>query len=284
MAPLTEHLNPYARLDPSLLRAEFAGKSVLITGGGHGIGASIATAFAQAGVSEIILAGRTISKLESTVASITSSFKDLKVTSHKVDISNKEDVKNLFGALKASPDVLVNNAGFLSTPANFVDADLDDYWEAFTTNVYGTALVTQSYLKHRRALDTKTTAVVITLNTLAAYTAHAPNLSAYCASKSALLRWSELMNEDVPTSTARFISVHPGAVKTNMGYKSGLDGVFPATSPELAANFVAWTASEEASFLAGRLAWVNWDINELVARKEEVLEKDLLRSALSDLL
>lgn len=283
MAPITQHLNPYPRLDPAHLKAEYAGKSVLVTGGGYGIGVAIATSFAQAGVSEIILAGRTISKLESTASSLSSAFKNLKISYYKVDISSKEDVKKMFDALKTSPDVLVNNAGFLPKPANFIDADLDEFWEGFTTNVYGTVLVTQSFLRHRRALHPSTPAVVITLNTIGAYTARVPNLASYAASKSALARWSEILGEDVPAEAARFISVHPGAVKTDMGYKSGLDGIFPETSLELAGDFVAWVASEEASFLAGRFTWVNWDVEELLARKQEVVEKDLFRTALSDL-
>jgi hypothetical protein len=49
------------------------------------------------------------------------------------------------------------------------------------------------------------------------------------------------------------ISVHPGAVKTDMGRKSGLEGVFPSTNPELAADFTVWTTTteEEASCVGG---------------------------------
>jgi hypothetical protein len=68
-----------------------------------------------------------------------------------------------------------------------------------------------------------------------------------------------------------------------MGTKSGLDGVFPPTDPALAGDFTAWACSEEAKFLAGRFAWVNWDVPELVAAKEEIISKDLYRTSLTDL-
>ncbi|KAN0099407.1 NAD(P)-binding protein [Hyaloscypha variabilis] len=278
---IQEHLDPYPRLDPNRLKKEFTGKSVLITGGGYGIGASIAKSFAEAGVAEIILAGRTEAKLKATADGL-SSFKDTKISFHKVDITSKIDVQKLFSALRTSPDVLVNNAGFLATPANFVHADLDEFWEAFTTNVYGTALVTQSFLRHREALKQATTpAVVITLNTIGSYSVRVPGLSSYAASKAALARWSELLPADVSDTTARFISVHPGAIQTAMGIKSGLDGVFPSTDPKLAGDFIAWVASEEASFLNGRFVWVNWDVDDLVKAKGEVVGKDLFRTSLN---
>ncbi|MCJ1401671.1 hypothetical protein MMC11_004888 [Xylographa trunciseda] len=275
-----QHFSPYARANPALLKKEFAGKSVLVTGGGYGIGPAIAKSFAEAGVNAIILVGRTAAKLKATAEEL-SSFKDISVSFYQVDISSKSDVKRLFDSLTVSPDVLVNNAGFMATPANFIHADLDEYWEAFTVNVYGTALVTQSFLRHREALKAKAAAVVITLNTIGAYSVRVPNLSSYGASKAALARWSELVAADVSETTARFISIHPGAINTAMGIKSGLDGVFPPTDPELTGNFIAWACSEEARFLAGRFAWVNWDIAELVAAKEEIVSKDYYRTSMT---
>ena len=277
---IQEHYDPYPRADPALLKKEFAGKSVLITGGGYGIGSAIAKSFAEAGVAEIILVGRTEAKLKSTADSL-ASFKNTTTSFYQADISSKSDVKKLFDSLTISPDVLVNNAGFMATPANFIQADLDEYWEAFTTNVYGTALVTQSFLRHREALKATTPAVVISLNTIGAYSVRIPHLSSYGASKAALARWSEMIAVDVPETTARFISIHPGSVKTDMGVKSGLDGVFRPTDPKLAGDFVVWAASEEASFLNGRFAWVNWDVDGLVAAKEEIVSKDCYRTSLT---
>lgn len=278
----THILEPYSRLSPSHLRDEFVGKTVLVTGGGYGIGAAIAQSFAQAGVGSIILVGRTEARLKATAAQL-ASYEKVRVTYAAADISSKSGVKSFFESLGASPDTLVNNAGYMAEPANFIDANLDDYWEAFNVNVFGTILVTQSFLQHRRATQeaNASPAVVLNLNTIGAYSVRVPGLSSYGASKAALSRWSELVSVDVPETLARFISVHPGAVKTDMGIKSGLDGVFPNTNPKLAGDFVAWLASDEAKFLAGRFVWGNWDVDELLAKREEIVAKDLLRTALS---
>ncbi|TVY88424.1 Short chain dehydrogenase [Lachnellula willkommii] len=297
-----KHLHPYPRLSPTHLRPEFTGKTILITGAGSGIGASTATAFALAGASHLILAGRTLSKLSTTAASLATSFPALKTTTFAVDISSKTDVAALFAALDTSPDVLVNNAGYMPTVSKFGDADADadaeldlgEWWRAFEVNVFGTALVTQSFLKHRSGLSGKgnasasaTPAVVITINTMGAYSQpfRVPGLSAYSASKAALLRLSETLADDVPVGVARFVSLHPGGVATDMAAKAGIEESehFPFTDARLSAEFVVWAASEEAGFLAGRFAWVNWDVDELVAAREEIVGRDLFRTAVSDL-
>jgi len=72
-----QHLDTYPRVNPLFLTNEFAGKSVLITGGGYGIGIAIAKSFAEAGISEIILVGRTESKLKATADDL-ESFPNLK--------------------------------------------------------------------------------------------------------------------------------------------------------------------------------------------------------------
>jgi NAD(P)-dependent dehydrogenase (short-subunit alcohol dehydrogenase family) len=107
----TLHFEPYERLSPVHLRSEYVGKTVLITGGGHGIGASIVKAFAEAGVAGIIIAGRTESTLKSTIAELSKTFSSIKFSYHIVDIASSTSVKALFDAFEASPDVLVNNAG-----------------------------------------------------------------------------------------------------------------------------------------------------------------------------
>ena len=49
---------------------------------------------------------------------------------------------------------------------------------------------------------------------------------------------------------------------------------------ELPGCFCVWVTSPEAEFLGGRYVWAAWDVEDLVARKEEILENDLLRFGL----
>ena len=42
------------------------------------------------------------------------------------------------------------------------------------------------------------------------------------------------------------------------------------TTVALPANFMVWAASEQARFLRGKMVWANWDVTELVERKERI--------------
>ncbi|KAF7556464.1 hypothetical protein G7Z17_g1462 [Cylindrodendrum hubeiense] len=277
-----KHLTSYPALTAALGSVDLRGKSVLVTGGGYGIGADIARSFAARNASHIILVGRTESKLKATASSLQS--ENTRVSFRIADISSKADVQRLFDSLDVSPDFLINNAGLLPTPSLFVDDDLDEWWRGFSVNVFGTALVTQTYLRHRRAQHdaaSLSSALIVTINTIGAYSIRQPRLSAYGASKAALSRWNELVTSDVPAKEARFVSVHPGTVQTDMVVKSELGDIFPNTEGKLVGEFVTWLTKEDASFLNGRFVWVNWDIEELLLKKSDVLDKDLLISSLS---
>ena len=50
---------------------------------------------------------------------------------------------------------------------------------------------------------------------------------------------------------------------------------------DLPASFCVWLASGESEFLKGRLVWGHWDINEMKAKAQEVVDKDLLTLRLS---
>ncbi|KAL4756326.1 SDR family NAD(P)-dependent oxidoreductase [Aspergillus foveolatus] len=248
------HFQPYAGLADALGRADLSGRSVLITGGGHGIGFNVAKSFAEHGVGRILLVA---------------------------DLASEDDINRIFESLEFSPDILVNNAGYMPTPEPFLSANMSEYWSGFTINVLGTALLTQAYVRHRLEHGA-TPAVVITLNTAGAYGPSVPNLSAYLASKAALARWVETVSADIDHQVARFISVHPGAVDTDMLAKSQLGGAFPSTEGKLVGDSIVWTATEEAKFLAGRFVWANWDVQKLLSLRDDILSKNLFVTSLAE--
>ncbi|GIC92414.1 SDR family NAD(P)-dependent oxidoreductase [Aspergillus udagawae] len=283
------HFQPYPGLADALGRADLGDLSVLITGGGHGIGFNIATSFAEKGVKHILLVGRTESRLAEAAKKLSSiSIKRTSVSYKVADLSSEDEIHRIFETLDVSPDILVNNAGYMPTPEPFLNADMSEFWSGFTINVLGTALLTQAYLHHRleklKVPINALPAVVVTLNTAGAYgsAGHVPNLSAYVASKAALARWSEAMSADIDSQVARFISVHPGAVATDMLAKSQLGGVYPSTEGKLVGDFVVWATTEEAKFLAGRFVWANWDVQELLSLRDHILSKDLFVTSLAE--
>lgn len=242
--------------------------------GGYGIGRSVAESFAAAGAARVGISGRTESRLQSTIAELKQVYPKTGFSYFAVDITDEPAVKAMFDSFGA-PDVLINNAGYLSKPENFRNADLKDWWKSFEINVLGTAIVTQKFLN---AKVERKEAIVITVNTIGAHLGTmVPRLSAYSASKAASLRMIECFQAENPE--IRFVSIHPGRVATDMATKSELTGM-EFTDIDLSANFILWATTLEADFLKGRFAWVNWDIDELKARRSEILEKDLLKYTL----
>ncbi|KAK9244496.1 hypothetical protein V1506DRAFT_315747 [Lipomyces tetrasporus] len=266
----TFHLSSYPELSPERSELSVAGKSVIVTGGGYGIGQSIADAFAAAGAARIAISGRNEGKLISTAAELEAKYPKTEVNYYAADITDAAAVTSMFESF-GPPDIVVNNAGFLVSPENLKTVDLTAWWEGFEINVLGTATVIQTFL---RTKNPENEAVVVTLNTMGAHWGRVPGLSSYAAGKAASLRMIELFQVEHPE--VRFVSVHPGVIKTAMAEKSGLKGM-PFADADLAANFILWTTSPEADFLAGRFAWANWDVNELKAKKREILDKNLLQ-------
>ncbi|KAL6696899.1 hypothetical protein J3F84DRAFT_310946 [Trichoderma pleuroticola] len=278
---MKEHVVRYPGLTAALERVDFSGKTVLITGGGHGMGINMSESFAARNAANVIIVGRNEARVQATAAKLAEKFPSTKFTPFGADISSRDDIKRLFDSIDAPVDYLVNNAGFMAQPGPFQEADLDEWWSGYTINVFGTVNVTQNYLKHRAAKSASTPGVVITLNTIAAYEFDLPGLTSYGSTKAALARLMELIAFDVPKDVARFISIHPGAVATDMGHKAGVIESLTVTEASLTGDFTAWLASDEASFLDGRFVWVNWDVDELLSRKQEILEKNMYKTALA---
>ena len=72
-------------------------------------------------------------------------------------------------------------------------------------------------------------------------------------------------------------SIHPGGVKTELA--SGMPEYMHKhlkDEPELAANTLVWLTNEKRTWLADRYINVQWDMEELVSKREEIESKGLL--------
>src|SRR3982751_4333260 len=110
-------------------------KVALITGGGTGIGASIARMFADAGA-RVVIAGRNASRLAAVA-------NELGAQAIVADVSDEASVAALFAAIDAGaggPDILVNNAGVTGPVTRAADMDLAAWDETMAINVRGTLL------------------------------------------------------------------------------------------------------------------------------------------------
>jgi NAD(P)-dependent dehydrogenase (short-subunit alcohol dehydrogenase family) len=125
----------------------------------------------------------------------------------------------------------------------------------------------------------ETPAKIITLTTGAAYEVF-PALSAYGISKLAVL---ELMTY-VAAENAKVLAValHPGVLDTEMTIESFMR--FALDTPELVGGIGAWLAGWEGvdrDFLSGRFVSANWDVEDLVKRRDEIVKDGLLKMDLN---
>ena len=263
------HTSPPPSISPTRPELSAAGKTIVITGGGTGIGASIALAFAQAGAAHIGLIARREEKLKSSAAEIRSVSPSTKVS---YAIADTLDVPALTAAFQkldtelGSIDVMVSNAGYLSTPATVLEADAKDWWRAIEVNVLGTFNTIRAFIP-LAAKD----AVLLNISTgIAHMPSNLEGVSAYAAGKVAGAKLVEYVSNELKESGkgVRVYNVQPGVVASEMNDKHGK--VPPMDSPDLPANFCVWLASPEGKFLDGKFVWVNWDVDELKARAKEI--------------
>lgn len=96
--------------------------------------------------------------------------------------------------------------------------------------------------------------------------------------KLAILRLTEFLVTEYGAHGLLAVSLDPGSVLTDMG--AGLPQQFHASlvdTPELAANTLVWLTRDRKDWLAGREVVVNWDVEELVTKREEVVKGDKLK-------
>jgi 3-oxoacyl-[acyl-carrier protein] reductase len=235
--------------------------SALVTGGGRGIGESIARALAGAGM-QVTVTGRTQEQVESVA-------RDIGGRALVGDVSKREDVER-WASEAGAVDLLVCNAGIsgLDTPLG----DPDEWWRTFEVNVLGLYLCCQAFAPQ---MVMRGGGRIVNIASGAAYLApRASQPTAYGASKAAVHRFSELLAADLAPKQVFVFSISPGLVKTEMTKRFPDDA--PWTPPECAPRLVLALASGEFDALAGRYLHAEHDPPEsLRGRIDEILAQDL---------
>lgn len=217
----TWHNASYPAIDPSNPALSLKGKRVVVTGGGAGIGARIAHAFAKAGAEDIAILGRTQKTLNATKNSIESEYKGVNVFAAPCDVTDKAAVDKVLEMMKGhvgALDILVNNVGYLPDIGSVKDANAEEWWKGFEVNVKGSFNVTQAFLKTKSGKAT-----IINCTTGAIYIPNMPGFSSYSTSKLTGTKFFEYVQSEHPE--IHVVNVHPGAVETAMGGKAAEAGL-----------------------------------------------------------
>lgn len=124
-------------------------KVALITGAGSGIGKVVAVALAENGYS-LVLAGRRMDRLETTVAEVKKVNPDIQVLAVPTNVTEPDSVAELFAKTKETfgrLDLLFNNAGFGGKGVLLEDIEFKTWRAVIDTNMTGTLLCTQQAFK-----------------------------------------------------------------------------------------------------------------------------------------
>jgi len=189
------------------------GKIVFLTGAGSGIGRALALQLATEGaitmladISEPALA-ETLSMIEARGGR--SSIYVLDIRDEQAFQMAAERCIELHGCV----DVLINNAGVLSRNVSFLEMDVAHQRFVLDVNFWGMVNGCRAFVP---LLAIRPQAALVNLASSLAVCG-APFHSAYCASKAAVLAYSEIMRVELARSPIRITAVLPGAAKTNLG-------------------------------------------------------------------
>lgn len=124
------HNDTYDAISPTNPTVSAKGKTVVITGGGVGIGRETAKAYAEAGAAHVAILGRTQKTLDETKSIINQQSPDTKVTTHLADVADEEAVGRAAKDLKGW-EILILNAGIMANPAPIAETTLADWWRVY---------------------------------------------------------------------------------------------------------------------------------------------------------
>ena len=274
------HTQAYAAISSDSTSHSAHGKTILITGGSQGIGLAIATAFAASGAAHIILLARNPSTLSEAKKSLVGTNPATKIHTFVTEITDAGAVKTFFATARAEiadPDILVLNAAHASTPVPTLENSAKGLYSDFEVNVIANMNFMTEFLHKDTLIKPK---VVLNVSTVAANQL-IPNLASYGASKLAFLYLCMHLQSELCDKDVRIMNFHPGSIFTSSAKRAGMtEDMIPWDRPDLPGNFAVWLASIEAGFLAGRLVYATWDVDELKARAREIVDNDLLRIGL----
>jgi NAD(P)-dependent dehydrogenase (short-subunit alcohol dehydrogenase family) len=266
-------------------------RTALITGASQGLGRAIAGAYVKAGCSVLICA-RDASALEDArreIASLATAGQI--VIAERADVSRADDVRRL-GAVaeKCFPQlhILVNNAGVYGPKGPIEAVDWEQWVDAIRINLLGSVMLCRTVLPGMKA---RRYGKIIQLSGGGA-TAPLPRISAYAASKAAVVRFVETLAEEARADRIDVNSIAPGALNTRL-----LDEVLTAGPELVGADFYARavkqkdtggaplaTGAEAAVFLGsgasdgitGKLLSAVWDPwQELPSHLEDLRRTDV---------
>jgi uncharacterized oxidoreductase len=184
------------------------GNTILITGGGSGIGRGLAEAFHKLG-NKVIIAGRRKQALDETVAA------NPGMASATLNIEDAASIHAF--AQKLTTDfpalnVVIHNAGIMRPENLLKSTDTADAEATITTNLLGPIRLTAALLPH---LQKQPRATIMTVTSGLAFAPLALTPT-YCATKAAIHSWTESLRYQLQSTNIEVVELAPPYVQTEL--------------------------------------------------------------------
>ncbi|KAE9405852.1 short-chain dehydrogenase/reductase [Gymnopus androsaceus JB14] len=260
----TYHKDTYPSIsstNPSLTQA---GKNIIITGGGGGIGFEIARSFAKASASKVIIIGRRAGLLDEALAKLRKEFqgRPTEFIAHQGDIGSDASITSLWEFLHSRNilvHVLVLNAAH---PYPFAAL-----MESFDINVGGNFLMSAHFVK-QTLRPTGLKLHLVNVSTACVHMHPMENQTPYSTSKAAFTALLGRIADERSVDDVQIVSFHPGLLYSESMAKAFGREAFAWDEFALPADFAVWASSPDASWLHGRFVHAHWDVDELKADRE----------------
>jgi NAD(P)-dependent dehydrogenase (short-subunit alcohol dehydrogenase family) len=260
----------------------------IVTGGGRGLGRAFAQALAKVGCLVAITA-RTEAELNETERLIGESGGT--ALSFIADVTDRPAMEQVVAKVEhqlGTIDILVNNAAVLTPLGHDWEVDAEEWWRTMEINVRGPFLCTQIVLPRMMA---RRKGRIINVTSGAAY-GSAPNLfpygTAYCTSKTALSRMTNLLAEAVKEHGITVFALAPGGpsamieiLATSPNVPEEVNALFRNALVEAShetresVQMLLFLLSGRADKLTGRHISHTDSIDDLLRRTDEILRDDL---------
>lgn len=237
-------------------------RAALITGGGTGLGRSIALEFAKGGA-DVVVTSRNMANLEKVVEEIKAlGRRSLAIAT---DVRVKEQVENMvkrtideFGRI----DILVNNSG-INRKASLLDMTEEIWDDVLDTNLKAVFLCTQAVAKQ---MMERRYGKIINMASIAGRGWNYPTLANYCAAKAGVIELTKCYAKELGPYGINVNAIAPGLIKTGIYLagrtpeqvkqfeeecrKTAVLGRLGA--PEDIAKLAVFLAAEDSSFISGQ--------------------------------
>lgn len=265
-----------------------SGLNAIITGASQGLGKAIAAQFLREGAN-VALCARDGQLLAATREEIAAAGG--RVIAQACDVSDERQVADLVAFAQrefSQIHALVCNAGIYGPMGPSEEVDLAEWRRALEINLFGTLLPCRALIPHFKKAGRGKIVIV----SGGGATNPLPNISAYAASKAAVVRLMETLAEELRSCRIDVNAVAPGALKTRLidqVLAAGPEKVGAAffqknerwsqegTTPlELGAELCAWLASAESDGITGKLLSAQWDPwKKLQEHRDELAGSDI---------